>query len=151
MSSPVRTHLTLDAATVQSLFAEGDWPCVRIGPDTWRTQFRTKRARFPVLVRVGEGDGTAEGAGFVTFAIIPYLRSPEDPALAARLYTRLLELNHQLMMAKYSIDDDLDVVLTVEYPTAEIDRSEFVDALNALGYYADLHHDELRALLGTEG
>jgi len=149
MSSPARTHLKLDDATVQSLFAEGGWPCERIGPDTWRTRFRSKRAQFPVLVRVGEGDGTPKGAGFVTFAIIPYLRSPEEPALAARLYTRLLELNHRLMMAKYSIDDDLDVVLTVEYPTAELDRSEFSDALNALGYYADLHHEELRALVAS--
>jgi hypothetical protein len=149
MSDSARAHLKLDDATVQSLFAEGGWTCERIGPDTWRTQFRSRRAQFPVLVRVGEGDGTPEGAGFVTFAIIPYLRSPEEPALAARLYARLLELNHRLMMAKYSIDDDLDVVLTVEYPTAEIDRSEFSDALNALGYYADLHHEELRALVAA--
>ena len=147
MGSHPRQHLTLDAETVRALFAEGGWPCERIGPDTWRSHFRSKRASFPVFVKVGEGDGSGEGAAFVTFAIIPYLKSPEDPALAARLYARLLELNHQLIFAKFSIDDDLDVVLSVEHPIAEIDRSEFADALDVLGFYADQHLDALRDLL----
>ena len=139
-------HLELDADTVRDLLQSGGWPCERIGPDTWRSHFRGKRASFPFFVKVGEGDGTGAGAGFVTFAILAFLKSPEDPALAARLYTRLLELNQHVLMAKFSIDDDLDVVLSVEYPTAEIDRSEFVDALDVLGYYADRHYDELKAL-----
>ena len=43
--------------------------------------------------------------------------------------------------------DDLDVVLSVEYPSEELDRSEFDDALDVLSYYADRHYDELRALI----
>jgi hypothetical protein len=49
-------------------------------------------------------------------------------------------------MAKFSIDDDLDVVLSVEYPTQHLDRSEFDDALDVLSYYADRHYEELRKL-----
>ena len=58
-----------------------------------------------------------------------------------------------LLMAKFSIDDDLDVVLSVEYALAELDRSEFDDALDVLSYYADRHYDELRGLcaLAPEG
>ena len=39
------------------------------------------------------------------------------------------------------------MVLSVEHPIAEIDRSEFADALDVLGFYADQHLDALRALL----
>ena len=147
MGDTEREHLKLDGETVRGLLQAGGWPCDRIGPDTWRSHFRGKRASFPFFVKVGEGDGTGEGSGFVTFAIVPFLKSPADPALAAPLYKRLLELNQHVLMAKFSIDDDLDVVLSVEYPTAEIDRSEFVDALDVLGYYADRHYDELKKLV----
>jgi len=146
-----RQHLKLDAETVRSLLQEGGWPCDRIGPDTWRSHFRGKRASFPFFVKVGEGDGTGEGSGYVTFAIVPFLKSPEDAALCEPLYKRLLELNQQVLMAKFSIDDDLDVVLSVEYPTAEIDRSEFADALDVLGYYADRHYDELKKIVTPGG
>ena len=47
------------------------------------------------------------------------------------------------------VHDDLDVVLSVEYPSSELDRSEFDDALDVLSYYADRHYDELRALAVT--
>jgi len=53
-------------------------------------------------------------------------------------------------MAKFSIDDDLDVVLSVEYPTAELDTSEFRDAVDVLTYYADRYHDELTGLAKLE-
>lgn len=161
MGDPPHQHLELDADTVRELLQAGGWPCDRIATDTWRSHFRGKSASFPFFVKVGEGegadgedaardvDGRAPGAGFVTFAIVPFLKSPEDPARAAVLYQRLLELNQHVLMAKFSIDDDLDVVLSVEYPTAELDRSEFADALDVLGYYADRYYDELRVLADT--
>ena len=136
-------RLTLDANTVRELLERGKWPCDRIAPDTWRSHFRGKRASFPFYVRIDD-------AGYVNFAIVPFLKSPEEPEAQHKLHTRLLELNHQLLMAKFSIDDDLDVLLSVEYPTAELDESEFTDALDVLGYYADRHYDELRALRGPK-
>jgi hypothetical protein len=51
-------------------------------------------------------------------------------------------------MAKFSIDDDLDVVLSVEYPSGDLDKSEFEDALAALSHYADQYAAELTALIG---
>ena len=136
-------RLKLDANTVKDLLVKGGWPCDRIATDVWRSHFRGKRASFPFYVRLDE-------AGFVNFAIVPFLKSPEDPTAQHKLHQRLLELNHTLLMAKFSIDDDLDVLLSVEYPTAELDESEFTDALDVLGYYADRHYDELRALRGTK-
>ncbi|MDQ3033367.1 MAG: YbjN domain-containing protein [Myxococcota bacterium] len=132
-------RVRLSPDSIRAILEEGGWPCHRIAEDTFRSLFQGKHASFPFFVRI-------DPAGFVVFAIVPYLRSPEEQARAAKLYTRLLELNQTLLMAKFSIDDDLDVVLSVEYALPELDRSEFDDALDVLSYYADRHYDELRAL-----
>lgn len=137
-------RVKLVAATVPALLQRGGWPAERLTADTWRSTFRGRTGSFPVFVRVDHE------AGWVHFAIVPFLRSPEDEDGAHRLYTRLMQLNQQLLMAKFSIDDDLDVVLSVEYPIAEIDDNEFADALDVLSYYADRHHAEL-APLGRPG
>jgi hypothetical protein len=133
-------RVKLDATTVPALLTKGGWPSDRIGPDTWRSVFHGRSQSFPFFVRID-----AEG-GWALFAIVPYLRSPEDETGAKALYERLLQLNQQLMMAKFSIDDDLDVVLSVEYPTAELDDNEWKDALDVLAYYAEQHYTELRPL-----
>lgn len=131
-------HLRIDGDTIERLLAGGGWPCDRISDDTWRSHFRGKNASFPFFVRIDPG-------GYITFAIVPFLKSPEPDEASAKLYDRLLGLNHTLLMAKFSIDDDLDIVLSVEYPTAELDESEFCDALDVLSYYADKHYDELQS------
>lgn len=136
-----RKRLALNPDTVRELLVRGKWPCDRIADDTWRSHFRGKRASFPFYVRLDD-------TGYVHFAIVPFLKSPENEDAQRKLYERLLVLNQQLLMAKFSIDDDLDVVLSVEYPTAELDESEFNDALDVLGYYAERHFDELRVLRG---
>ncbi len=133
------TKLNLDPNTVAAIMKEGGWTCDRISDDTWRSHFRGRAASIPFFVRV-------DPSGYLLFAMVPFLKSPEDEAKCAKLYNRLLTLNQSILMAKFSIDDDLDVVLSVEYPTKELDRSEFQDALNVLSYYADKHHDELAAL-----
>ena len=132
--------LRLDGTTIRSILEEGGWPCDQINEDTWRSHFRGRNASFPFFVRI-------DPAGYLCFAIVPYLKTPEDEAASAKLYDKLLTLNQSLLMAKFSIDDDLDVVLSVEYPFNDLDRSEFDDALDVLSYYADRHYDELRALL----
>lgn len=133
------TKLQLDADTIRELLEAGGWPCDRISEDTWRSHFRGRNGSFPFFVRI-------DPAGYVCFAIVPFLKSPEGEGASSKLYDRLLQLNQTLLMAKFSIDDDLDVVLSVEYPFEQLDRSEFDDALDVLSYYADRHYDELRAL-----
>jgi hypothetical protein len=134
------TKVVVDEAGIRRLLEAGRWPCDRIAPDTWRSHFRGKRASFPIFVRIDHE------RGLLVFAIVPLLKSPVEKGAAEKLYRRLLELNHVALMAKFSLDDDLDVVLSVEYPTHELDASEFTDALDVLGYYADRHYDELKAL-----
>ena len=132
-------HLRVDATTVETLLRTGGWPCERISDDTFRSHFRGPHASFPFFVRL-------DPHGFLHFAVVPFLRSPQAAEKAHTLYDRLLSLNHSLLMAKFSIDDDLDVVLSVEYPTSELDQSEFDDALDVLSYYADRHFEELQEL-----
>jgi hypothetical protein len=111
-----------------------------IASDTWRAHLTAAGRTFPLLVRAH--------AGYLTFAIVPLFKTPEDSTRAAALYDELLRLNHVLMLAKFSIDDDLDVVLSVEYPLGMLDPSEVSDALSALSHYADVHFAQLQLLLG---
>lgn len=134
-------HLRIDPETVEALLHEGGWRFDRITEDTWRGRFRGRAGTFPLLLRI-------DPRRYLTFAVVPYLKSPEDRERAHALYDRLLSLNQTLLMAKFGIDDDLDVVLSVEYPTRELDRSEFADALDVLSYYADVHYEELASLAG---
>jgi len=134
------TRVRLTHESIRAILEDGGWPCHKIADDTYKSLFHGQKGSFPFHIRV-------DPAGFVVFAIVPFVKSPKEPTAAGKLYARLLELNHQLLMAKFSIDDDLDVVLTVEYPTAELDRSEFDDALDVLSYYADRHYAELRGLV----
>ena len=69
--------------------------------------------------------------------------APKNEDCALQLYRHLLRLNREMNMAKFAIDDDADVVLTVELPTENLDESEFKDALDALSYYADRHYVEV--------
>lgn len=133
-------RVKLDEKTIPALLQKGGWPAERIAPETWRSVFHGRAQSFQLFVRV-DADG-----GWALFAIVPYLRSPEGDEAQKKLYDRLLQLNQQLLMAKFSIDDDLDVVLSVEYPTAELDDNEFDDALDVLSYYAERFYPELRPL-----
>ena len=85
-------------------------------------------------------------AGYVAAAVVPVAPSPRDAKKAARLYQRLLELNHEILMVRFSIDDDLDVILSVEHPSADLDASELEAALDLLAHYIDAHGDEIDSL-----
>src|SRR5689334_15228596 len=118
-------HLKVDGELIGKLLRSRGLPADRITPDTWRSHIRGARASLPFFVRVDRN-------GYITFAVVPFLKSPKSPERAMVLYRRLLELNQDLLMAKFSIDDDLDVVLSVEYPTRELDESEFDDAIDVM-------------------
>lgn len=126
-------------AQIEGFLGDLGTPYKRITEDTWRSRFQGAQVELPFYIRL-------DPAGHVTLAVVPFVRSPRDTERARLLYERLLQLNHSLLMAKFSIDDDLDVVLSVEYPLAELDASEFRDALDALIHYADRHYRDLRDL-----
>lgn len=132
-------RVVLDVGSIEALFAKRGYTASRIAHDTFRSRFKIGSRTVPFLFRV-------DPSGYIQLAVVPYLKSPQAPERAKTLYDRLLRLNHTLHMAKLSIDDDLDVVLSVEYPTRELDESEVMDALDTLSYYANAHYEELSAL-----
>ena len=134
-----RTKARIDRETLADHLRTLGYAPTLIADDMWRAHLGAAGRSFPLLVRIHKD--------YVTFAIVPLLKTPEDGVRAARLYNELLRLNHVLMLAKFSIDDDLDVVLSVEYPLGQLDPSEVSDALAALGHYADEHFPQLSALL----
>jgi hypothetical protein len=129
-SLDVRAMLT--ATRVEEFLTKDGWPFERVDDHTWRSGFRGDVNSFRFFVRLTDN--------WIFFTIVPFVVAPKSEASALALYRHLLRLNREINMAKFAIDDDADVVLTVELPTENIDESEFKDALDALSYYADKHY-----------
>ncbi len=115
------------------------WPVIALGPRTWRSSFRSRRGAFPLVIQVE--------AEFCRLMVLPIVRLPADAEKAERLYHRLLRLNGEMLLARFSLDEDGDVVLSVEFPTDDMDASELRDALDVLSVYAERHRGELRQLV----
>ena len=84
---------------------------------------------------------------FVTFAVVPFVRMPDEPEVVEDISKRLLQLNRELNFAKFSLDEDGDVLLSVEYRLSHLDPSEVRDAIDVLSFYADKHYADVRALV----
>jgi hypothetical protein len=82
---------------------------------------------------------------WLCLTIVPFVVAPADHSAASSLYRRLLELNHELTLAKLAIDQR-DVILTVELPLEHLAPSQLRDGLDALVFYANAHHAELESL-----
>jgi Putative bacterial sensory transduction regulator len=130
--------MTLDE--IRAVLEAQGWPVERLSDSTLRSRFRSKDRIFPLFVHLEPL--------FVTFAVIPYARLPEDPDAADGLMTRLLKLNRDINLAKYSVDDDGDIILSAEYRIEHLDPSEIRDAVDALSFYADKHHEDVNKLSG---
>lgn len=128
-----------DAAKIQAYLGELGWPAISLGTSTWRSSFRNKNTTFPLVIHLEEG--------WCKLMVLPIVRLPADPEKAEKLYERLLRLNGALLLARFSIDEDGDVVLSAEFPLGDLDPSELRDALDVLSYYADRHQAELRQLV----
>jgi hypothetical protein len=125
--------MPVNAETIKQFFVEYGWQVeFEQETETWRTGFRGDTSNFHVVVHLTED--------WLYFAINPFVNAAKDARCAARLHHYLLRLNHAINMAKFSVDADGDIVLTVELPTENIAYSEFADGLNAISYYADGHY-----------
>ena len=121
--------------TIDSFFEQYGWTYERDGDDLWRTGFRGDVSGFRIFIKLTEH--------WAFFTIAPFVVAPKDKACTHRLNWHLLRLNRDINMAKFCLDADGDVVLTVELPTENLDYSEFSDALGALSHYADNYYLEI--------
>ena len=123
---------------VRAWLEKEGWPVEVISEVTIRSRFRAGERVFPLFVY--------REPLFITFAVIPFSRLPDDPYDAETLMKRLLKLNREINMAKFSIDEDGDVVLSVEYRIENLDESEVRDAVDVLAFYTEKHHGEVQSL-----
>ena len=79
------------------------WPVDVVSEVTMRSRFRSGDRIFPVYVHL-EPD-------YATFAVIPFARLPDDEG-GDVLADRLLFLNREMNLAKFSVDEDGDVILS---------------------------------------
>jgi hypothetical protein len=119
------------------------WPIERLSGNTARSRCDGKTRSFPFFVHA---DST-----YMILLCVPYARLPGEEARANKLMDRLLGINRELMLAKFAVDDDGDIVLSVEYPLADLQVSELRDALNVLGFYAEKHWDEVSSMARAPG
>ncbi len=129
----------MNLTEVRACLEEAGWPIEALSDTTLRSRFRCGERLFPLFVHLAPP--------YVTFAVIPVVKLPKAPS-ADPLVARLLRLNRDMNMAKFSVDEDSDVVLSVEYRVEDLDPSEVRDAVDVLSFYADKHCAELLAMVG---
>ena len=114
------------------------WEVGPVGENTLRTDRVTPQATFPVYIRLQDG--------WLIASIVPFLKS--EGAVVFELSRWLLRVNRDLHLAKFSYDEDGDVVLTVELPAESLSRLEIGMALSELVATAESQLATLRAAAG---
>ena len=123
----------ISAETVEDYFKQLDWPFQRNDEHNWATGYKGDNAEFRFYVRTTD-------SWFYVLAPFPI---KVQPAAANNLYKHLLRLNYNMSMAKFSLDSDEDLILSVELPNDNMQLGEFRDALQAVCYYMDGNYAEL--------
>src|SRR5262249_43914607 len=130
---------------VRAFLQKEGWPVDMVSDVTMRSRFRSGDRIFPLFVHVESGGDAAPSGdhepAYATFAVIPFAKLPPDES-GDVLADRLLVLNREMNMAKFSVDEDGDVILSVEYPLPDLDPSEVRDAIDVLSYYTERYHAE---------
>lgn len=142
---------------VRACLEKDGWPTELLSEVTLRSRFRSGDRIFPLFVHLESahhghdeegphppGADAPSTPAYATFAVIPFARLPTDES-GDLLAERLLVLNREMNMAKFSVDEDGDVILSVEYPLADLDPSEVRDALDVLSFYAEKYRAEIQA------
>lgn len=128
-----------DVHKVEGHLQKLGWPVISLSPGTWRSSFRSNSGVFPLVIQVDDG--------WCKLLVLPIVRLPGDVEKAEKLYLRLLKLNGELLLARFSLDEDGDVILSVELPLSDLDASEIKDSLDVLSVYAERFQAELRQLV----
>lgn len=127
---------------VEGYFTQYGWK-FNHGDETgvWQTGFRGDVASFSIIVRITEW--------WIYFLVNPFVVGPKNPDNKMRFYTHLLRLNQDVNVAKFYLDRDNDIVLTVELPcdnAQTFQYGEFEDALNLMCHYCDEYYLEILKL-----
>lgn len=112
----------LDEATLARHLSALGWKAEPHGERTWHCAHATPEGDLHVFVRLTDN--------WVIASVVPFLQTRGGNSF--ELCRWLLRQNRDMFQAKFGIDDDGDVVLTVEVPTESLDFSELRSALESL-------------------
>ncbi len=124
---------------IEAFLSQQGWPVTRIAPSVLKSNFRGSHSAFPLAVQIEDS--------WIKLMVVPMARMPTDASKAEILYERLLRLNREIRLARFSLDEDGDVLLSVEFPGGELDPSEIKDALDVLSFYAEKHQPEIKRIV----
>jgi hypothetical protein len=125
----------LDEPALLSRLAKLGWDARPHGERTFLCPRPTSEGTFDVYVRLTDH--------WLIASIVPFLRTQGGNSFD--LCRWLLRQNRDMAQVKFGIDDDGDVVLTVEVPTESLDDSELRIALETLVREGEKHKHTLRA------
>lgn len=118
------------------------WDFERRESGVFRTGFRGDCGPWEIWLKVTDA--------WVYFAINPFLHRPDGRVHGASTLTALLRANHELNLAKFAVDEDGDLSLSVELPVQGFCYAHFADALTALALYADDWRPRLEAAVAED-
>src|SRR5260221_6858978 len=128
----------MTGAELEAALEEDKWPFDKLDANTWRSGFRSDdKDPFRFFLRMTQN--------WLVLTVVPFVVAPADDADSLALFRRMLELNREITLAKLALDKR-DVILTVQLPLEGLQPSQLKDGLDALVYYANLHHTELSSL-----
>ncbi len=135
MTDQVNPPPAVTPEDIENYFDRYEWTFSRAKDEVWQTGFRGKISSFRITISLTDN--------WVFFVINPFVVAPSQPENRLKLYHHLLRLNHEINLAKFGIDGDGDVFLSVELPTEGFAYSHFEDALGALCHYSDAHYCDI--------
>lgn len=134
--------MTTAADVIAAYFDSYGWNYVRQEASVYRTAFTGETGRYDIWLKVTDH--------WVYFSINPYVPKPEGQPHGEGTLQVVLRANHEVNLAKFAVDDDGDVLLSVELPAEGFCYTHFCDALTALAHYADGYRDRVDAAIAAD-
>lgn len=134
--------MRLSADEIPGFFNTYGWDFEPAGEGLFRTGFVGDTGHYEVWIRVTEA--------WVFFTIQPFVERRAGRAHGLETLRLLLSANHEASMAKLTLDEEGDVVLTVELPCDGFAYLHFADALSALSHYADVLRPRFDEVIGLD-
>ena len=131
--------MAVTAEEVGSFFDAYGWQYERRDSAVFRTGFSGESGHYDIWLKVTDA--------WVYFAINPYVPLPAGGEHGETTLQVLLKANHELNLAKFAVDDEGDVLLSVEMPSEDFGYVHFAEALTALAHYADDYRNRINDAL----
>ncbi|MFN3267229.1 MAG: YbjN domain-containing protein [Deinococcales bacterium] len=119
----------VNAQTIERFFAKYQWSFETIADGVWRTGFKGENGFFTIYMRLTDA--------WLYMTISPFVPAPQLEKARIQTMEAMLNFNREMNLAKFVLDEDEDVTLTVELPLSALRYEVFSEGLTALAYYAD--------------